>query len=149
MDPRNDWVARIMQIRADGSPQVFALVAWLYWPDHLYTAWTKGEQAKNGRKGYHGDYELVASNHLDIIDVHTFDNNINHLLEKDDEDLSREGQIKECYWRQTYDYRTGELSVSRHPSCSHGVSRAAPLLGRSYVTTTRVTHGASSPFQTF
>lgn len=115
MTPRNDWVARIVELRADSPFKVFALVAWLYWPEDLYTAWSKGEtKAKNGKKGYHGDYELIASNHLDIMDVHSFDNNFNHLIEQDYEDHEGDGELKECYYRQMYDYRTGKLTVSTH-----------------------------------
>lgn len=109
---QNEWVAQIVEFRADGPRNVFALVAWLYWPRHLYSAWNAGgPKAKAGAKGYHGEYELVASNHLDIMDIFTIDDKINHLVERATGDADREGMLTECYYRQTYDYRTGKLSV--------------------------------------
>lgn len=87
--PKNSWIASILDLRVSGTKE-WALVAWLYWPADLKAAHGQGEPPKNGRKGYHGDYELVPSNHLDIMDVRTFDRvfgegDINVCFEKEGE----------------------------------------------------------------
>ena len=52
----------------------------------------------------------MASNHLEIIHVETFDRVFNDNIEVCTEEF--EQVIKEYYWRQTYDVKDGKLSVS-------------------------------------
>lgn len=109
--PKNSWIANILELRVNAKGERYALVLWLYWPSDLKNAHVGEEHPKDGRKGYHGDYELVVSNHFDITDVRTFDRvftegDVRPLLEVDGE------VVREYYWRQSYDVRDGSLSVS-------------------------------------
>lgn len=62
-----------------------------------------------GRRNYHGNHELIASNHMEILSVCTFAGLASVTLwQETDDDEAQTG----LYWRQTYDYRTGQLSVS-------------------------------------
>lgn len=62
----------------------------------------------SGRRPYHGKSELVASNHLDVLDVTTFAGKVDveHWLEQDEEEDQRG-----LYWRQTYNHKTSRISV--------------------------------------
>jgi hypothetical protein len=57
------WVARILEIRALDRENVFARIFWMYWPDELPAGTTDGRKSVKGRQPYHGEHELVASNH--------------------------------------------------------------------------------------
>ena len=61
----DDWVARILEIRASDEHHVYARVFWMYWPDELPKGTRDGNGNKHvqGRQPYHGNNELVASNH--------------------------------------------------------------------------------------
>ncbi|KFX94237.1 hypothetical protein V490_04447 [Pseudogymnoascus sp. VKM F-3557] len=115
-DERKFWVAQILEIRAKDSRHVYALVAWLYWPDELVNVRVGTETPKSGRRWYHGKHELVASNHLDIEDVTSMAGHapVAQWLEEDDDKI-QEG----LYWRQTYDIMTGKLSsIRKHCTCN-------------------------------
>lgn len=60
----SEWVARILEIRASDEHHVYARVYWMYWPDEIPVG-TKDSDNKyvSGRQSYHGQHELVASNH--------------------------------------------------------------------------------------
>jgi len=62
-----------------------------------------------GAQSYHGKHELIASNHMEIIDAMTVASkaSVSHWLEKDEEKV-----LDALYWRQTYDFQTQDLSVS-------------------------------------
>jgi hypothetical protein len=59
----DDWVARILEIRASDEHHVYARVYWMYWPDELPQGTHDGKKTIQGRQPYHGMNELVASNH--------------------------------------------------------------------------------------
>lgn len=59
----DDWVARILEIRAKDEHHVYARVYWMYWPDELPAGTLEGKRTVAGRQPYHGANELVASNH--------------------------------------------------------------------------------------
>jgi hypothetical protein len=59
----DDWVARILEIRASDEHHVYARVYWMYWPDELPTGTQDGKRLVEGRQSYHGLNELIASNH--------------------------------------------------------------------------------------
>ena len=67
MQPRkrsdDDWVARILEIRAIDEHHVYARVYWMYWPDELPSGTQDGKKYVQGRQPYHGRNELIASNH--------------------------------------------------------------------------------------
>lgn len=59
----DDWVARILEIRASDEHHVYARVYWMYWPDELPQGTHDGKRTVHGRQPYHGINELIASNH--------------------------------------------------------------------------------------
>ncbi|KAI9812522.1 MAG: hypothetical protein M1826_002812 [Phylliscum demangeonii] len=95
------WVARVQEIRASDDRHIYVRVLWMYSPDDL---------PPGGHQDYHGDNELVASNHMDIIDAMTVSGKalVDHWLEKDDEE-----NPPALFWRQTYNYLTRRLSTLR------------------------------------
>ena len=122
----SDWVACILEIRASDEHHVYARIYWMYSPDELPPGTTDGKKSVQGRQPYHGQNELIASNHsklspksttspilpcvtVDIINVVsvTQPTKVNQWIEADDEEIQ-----PALYWRQAYDLRTGQLSVS-------------------------------------
>ncbi|RKK66696.1 hypothetical protein BFJ71_g17888, partial [Fusarium oxysporum] len=59
----DDWVARILEIRASDEHHVYARVYWMYWPYELPPGTLDGKKTVQGRQPYHGAKELIASNH--------------------------------------------------------------------------------------
>lgn len=59
----DDWVARILEIRASDEHHVYARVFWMYWPDELPSGTHYGKRQVQARQPYHGSSELIASNH--------------------------------------------------------------------------------------
>lgn len=112
----DDWVARILEIRASDEHHVYARVYWMYWPDELPGGTLDGKKTIQGRQPYHGVNELVASNHMDIINVVsvTSQAQVNQMFEENDDDVHHT-----LYWRQAIDIRTFELS-SLVPNCKCG-----------------------------
>ncbi|KAK3905262.1 hypothetical protein C8A05DRAFT_30902 [Staphylotrichum tortipilum] len=102
-----DWVARILEIRASDEHHVYARVYWMYWPDELPQGTHEGKKSIQGRQPYHGINELVASNHMDIINVVsvTAQAQVKQWFEENDEEIQNA-----MYWRQAFDVRTYELS---------------------------------------
>ena len=100
LDPKDQhafWIARVLEVRASDPTHVYLRVFWMYWPEEL----------PGGRKEYHGKEELIASNHMDIIDAMTVAGRakVMQWSEKDDEDP------KGLYWRQTFNFVNQKLSV--------------------------------------
>lgn len=102
-----DWVARILEIRASDEHHVYARVYWMYWPDELPQHTLDGKKMPQGRQPYHGQMELIASNHMDMINVVsvTSQAQVNQMIEDNDDDIQ-----SSLYWRQAFDVRTAELS---------------------------------------
>ena len=77
MQPRkrsdDDWVARILEIRASDEHHVYARVYWMYWPDEVPAGTHDGKKTVQGRQPYHGKLELIASNHSKLQAVHLWD----------------------------------------------------------------------------
>ncbi|KAL5346612.1 hypothetical protein ACLOAV_008319 [Pseudogymnoascus australis] len=107
-DDINFWVAHILETRETSTSRVYALVAWMYWPDELPDAHMGTEKNMSGRRWYHGTRELVASNHLDVLDVNSMAGHapVAQCFE-DDDDTIQDG----LYWRQTFNISSGVLSV--------------------------------------
>lgn len=57
------WVAKILEIRAADEHHVYARIYWMYSPDELPPNTRYGEESIEGRQTYHGENELIASNH--------------------------------------------------------------------------------------
>ncbi|KAK3335401.1 hypothetical protein B0T19DRAFT_7043 [Cercophora scortea] len=112
MQPRkksdDDWVARILEIRASDEHHVYARVYWMYWPDELPQSTHDGKRNVHGRQPYHGINELIASNHMDIINVVSVTSPavVKQWYEENDEEIQNA-----LYWRQAFDVRTYELST--------------------------------------
>ncbi|KAH6872034.1 hypothetical protein B0T10DRAFT_499817 [Thelonectria olida] len=105
-----DWAARILDIRATDEHHVYALVCWMYSPDELSTGTICGKKSIQGRQPYHGLNELIASNHMDIINVVSVIEPaaVSHWSESDEEDL-----MNKLYWRQTYNCLNSQLSPAK------------------------------------
>ncbi|KAK3500572.1 hypothetical protein B0T13DRAFT_224797 [Neurospora crassa] len=103
-----EWVARILEIRARDEHHVFARVYWMYWPDELPAKTRDRKKIVEGRQPYHGTGELIASNHMDIINVVSVTEPaiVKHWFEENDEETQ-----DSLYWRQAYDVRSQELST--------------------------------------
>ncbi|KAI1376287.1 hypothetical protein F4677DRAFT_445545 [Hypoxylon crocopeplum] len=103
----DDWVARILEIRASDEHHVYARVYWMYWPDELPPGTQDGKKFIQGRQWYHGANELIASNHMDVINVVsvTAAATVNQWDETNEEEVQ-----PALYWRQAFDVRSMELS---------------------------------------
>ena len=92
------WVAQVLEIRAMDTKRVFLRVFWMYWPD---------EVPIGGRQDYHGTQELIASNHMDIVDAMTVTDRADVQRLKE----TSSTPVDDLYWRQTYDVVANKLSV--------------------------------------
>ncbi|KAM0540029.1 hypothetical protein ACHAO7_011596 [Fusarium culmorum] len=112
----NEWVARILEIRASDEHRVYARVYWMYWPDELPPGTIDRKKTVKGRQPYHGTNELIASNHMDIINVVsvTAPATVNQWIESDDDEIE-----PALYWRQAYNYITSQLSDNMQMRNSH------------------------------
>uniref|UniRef100_L7J9Z5 BAH domain-containing protein n=1 Tax=Pyricularia oryzae (strain P131) TaxID=1143193 RepID=L7J9Z5_PYRO1 len=110
-----DWVARILEIRAADEHHVYARIYWMYWPDELPEHSMDGEKYTRGRQPYHGRSELIASNHMDVINVVSVTSpaQIDQMMENDNDDT--QGAL---YWRQALNVWTNELSTVK-AACSY------------------------------
>ncbi|MCJ1481006.1 hypothetical protein MMC06_001162 [Schaereria dolodes] len=99
-DERDFWIARVLEVRARDPQHVYLRVYWMYWPGEL----------PGGRQSYHGKDELLASNHMEIIDALTVSERaqVDHYLETDEST-----PMTGLYWRQTFDYVRQKLSPLR------------------------------------
>lgn len=98
VDDKKFWVARVLEIRAVDEAHVYLRVYWLYWPEEL----------PGGRQYYHGAKELVASNHMEIIDAMTVTGRaeVKHWMELDHDEI-----LPDLFWRQKFDYPSQTLLV--------------------------------------
>ncbi|KAK9240637.1 hypothetical protein V1525DRAFT_394501, partial [Lipomyces kononenkoae] len=104
-DPSQFWIGRVLEIRASDPSHVYIRLFWMYWPNEL----------PGGRRYYHGNKELVASNHMDVIDAMTVaaKATVSHWLELDDDD-----KLADLFWRQRYDSYNNELMpIRKHCKC--------------------------------
>ncbi|KAK4116476.1 hypothetical protein N656DRAFT_794782 [Canariomyces notabilis] len=123
----DDWVARILEIRASDEHHVYARIYWMYWPDELPQGTHDGKKTVQGRQPYHGLNELIASNHMDIINVVsvTSQAQVKQWYEENDEEIQNA-----LYWRQAFDVRTYELSsVELVCSCNTPANPDKMLVG--------------------
>ncbi|KAL9606057.1 MAG: hypothetical protein Q9179_000790, partial [Wetmoreana sp. 5 TL-2023] len=99
MDDEVLCVARILEIRARDSQNVYIRVYWLYRPEDI----------PGGRQPYHGEHELVATNHMEIVDTLRVIRpaQVDHL---EDEKLWFQTPKEGLYWRQRYNFMLQELS---------------------------------------
>ncbi|KAF2636170.1 hypothetical protein P280DRAFT_159176 [Massarina eburnea CBS 473.64] len=88
-----DWVARIVEIRGVDADHVYVRVFWLYRPEDL----------PGGRQSYHGFNELIASNHMDIIEATTVHDRAIVAHRTEDAENAETFDPMQLFWRQTYD----------------------------------------------
>ncbi|KAJ4169207.1 hypothetical protein NW754_001540 [Fusarium falciforme] len=107
------WIAYILEIRAADENRVFARVYWMYWPDELPPGTFSGKKSIRGRQPYHGRNELIASNHMDVIDVLCVEGpaSVKQWMESSDDDLN-----SDFIWRQRFDCHQKRLT-SAEPIC--------------------------------
>ncbi|PHH65457.1 hypothetical protein CDD81_2237 [Ophiocordyceps australis] len=121
------WVARILEIRAMDEHHVYARVYWMYSPDEIPAGTLDGKKLVSGRQPYHGQNELIASNHMDVINVVSVAMRavVNEWIETDDE------QVQDAlYWRQAFDCRASQLSsVSLTCKCKTPANPDKTLVG--------------------
>ena len=97
-DETKFWVARVLEIRALDEVHVYIRVYWWYWPENL----------PMGRCAWHGNRELIASNHLEVIDAMSISGRADMRRW---EELDEEEEGGDLFWRQTFDYLRGTLLV--------------------------------------
>ncbi|KAL3952889.1 hypothetical protein ACCO45_012832 [Purpureocillium lilacinum] len=102
------WVAKILEIRARDQHHVYARICWMYSPNDLPSKALDNNKLVSGRQAYHGQNELIASNHMDIIEAVSvvMRAQVRQWVESDDEAVQ-----DSLYWRQAFDCRTSELST--------------------------------------
>jgi hypothetical protein len=94
------WIGKVLEVRAGDAAHVYLRVYWLYRPEDL----------PEGRQPYHAESELIASNHMDVIEALS-------VIDKAtvihwDEDIDKPWPLKDqLFWRQTYD--VGKLKSRR------------------------------------
>ena len=93
----NMWVGRIQEFKAEKgkNDKVLIRVFWMYWPEEL----------PDGRHDYHGAFEVVLSNHADIIEAQSVSGpaEVAHWDESDTMEAPTEG----LYYRSTLNFATG------------------------------------------
>ncbi|KAI9146752.1 hypothetical protein HJFPF1_13490 [Paramyrothecium foliicola] len=58
-----NWVAHILEVRAESDENVYARVTWMYSPDDLPKGTKDGMKEIEGRQPYHGTDEYIQTNH--------------------------------------------------------------------------------------
>ncbi|KAG6018312.1 hypothetical protein E4U41_003976 [Claviceps citrina] len=101
------WVARILEVRASDELHVYARIYWMYSPDELPAGTVDGKRTISGRQPYHGQNELIASNHMDVINVVSvaMKATVHQWIETDDDEVQ-----DALYWRQAFNCRTSQVS---------------------------------------
>ncbi|KAG5924955.1 hypothetical protein E4U61_004858 [Claviceps capensis] len=101
------WVARILEVRASDELHVYARVYWMYSPDEIPAGTSDGRKTIAGRQPYHGQNELLASNHMDVINVVSvaMKATVHHWIESDDDEVQ-----DALYWRQAFNCRISQVS---------------------------------------
>ncbi|KAG6008876.1 hypothetical protein E4U21_003687 [Claviceps maximensis] len=101
------WVARILEVRASDELHVYARIYWMYSPDELPPGTVDGNKTIAGRQPYHGQNELIASNHMDVINVVSvaMKATVHQWIESDDDEVQ-----DALYWRQAFNFRTSQVS---------------------------------------
>lgn len=108
-----NWVARVLEIRASDQNHVYACIHWLYRPCDIPHGTLEGKKKIQGRQPYHAMKELIFSNHLDVIDVLS----VMGPADVGQWNGSLDEEIKhKIFWRQAYDWRRSRMS-STHKIC--------------------------------
>ena len=96
----DNWIGKVLEVRAGDEQHVYLRVYWLFRPEDLPA----------GRKWYHGENEVIPSNYMQIIDAMSVNNKIDIVEwnETNDEDNI---ELDKLFWRQTWNAQKKSLSV--------------------------------------
>ncbi|EXA30255.1 hypothetical protein FOVG_18345 [Fusarium oxysporum f. sp. pisi HDV247] len=99
--PGDYWVAHVLEIRGSDEHHIYIRVYWMYWPDDLPSRTLIDRKYVQGRQPYHGADELIATNHMEVINVASVTEPaiVKQLIESDNEEVQRA-----LYWRQAYNW---------------------------------------------
>lgn len=102
------WIGRVLEVRAGDAAHVYLRVYWLYRPEDL----------PGGRQPYHAESELIASNHMDIIEALSVMDKASVMHWDEDMDKPWPGK-EQLFWRQTFDVgrRKGQQLSSLRTVC--------------------------------
>jgi hypothetical protein len=99
-DGDEEWVARILEVRASDVNHVYARIQWMYRSYELPPSICSKEETQS--QPCEARNELILSNHIDIIDVLS----VSGPIEVDQWAKADHGEGKNTYfWRQAYDWR--------------------------------------------
>ncbi|KAF2400408.1 hypothetical protein EJ06DRAFT_556720 [Trichodelitschia bisporula] len=108
------WVAHVLEVRAGDEQHVYLRVLWMYRPEDL----------PGGRKPWHGSYELIASNYMQVINAMSVDGRVpvKHWVENYDLDSDpNDPEADELFYRSTVDFlrpsASSYLPVHKHCKC--------------------------------
>jgi hypothetical protein len=104
-DSDQDWKAQVHEVRAADEHHVFLRCSWLENPEEL-------PEEVLSTPSYHGKFELVPSNKMDIIDALTVNGPLEVAYWDEGNEDANMPAHDEYYWRQTYNHDTKVLSVS-------------------------------------
>jgi hypothetical protein len=104
-DSDRDWKAQVHEVRAADEHHVFLRCSWLENPEEL-------PEEVLSTPSYHGKFELVPSNKMDIIDALTVNGPLEVAYWDEGNEDANMPAHEEYYWRQTYNHDTKVLSVS-------------------------------------
>ncbi|KAH7192833.1 uncharacterized protein B0J16DRAFT_333803 [Fusarium flagelliforme] len=111
-----EWVARVLEVRAKDANHVYARVHWMYRPEELPPGTLDGDKKIQGRQPYHGEKELIMSNHMDIVDVLSVSGpaEVKCWGGEEEDKETPEG----LFWHQAFDWRSSRLlSLDRICMC--------------------------------
>ncbi|THY91154.1 hypothetical protein D6C80_08059 [Aureobasidium pullulans] len=105
-DSGPDWKAQVHEVRAADEHHVFLRCTWLENPEEL------PKEART-MPPYHGRFELVPGNKMDVIDALTVNGPLKVVHWDESNDDAEMPGPGEYFWRQTYNYDTKVLSPLR------------------------------------
>jgi hypothetical protein len=96
----NNYIAMIMEARAETPRNVYVRVMYAYWPEEL----------PQGRQPHHGMKEIVMSNRIDILKAQSINGKIK--VERIDDAVE---SVDGIYWRQTFDISKRPAGRNQEP----------------------------------
>ncbi|KAH0566161.1 hypothetical protein GP486_000443 [Trichoglossum hirsutum] len=116
-DLHDFWAAEVVEIRANDAQHVYLRVAWYYWPEEL----------PGGRRYYHGMKELVASNHMEIIQATTV---AGHASIRRWKENNSSEELDGFFWRQRLNIITKKLTpVEKYCICDRAHNPDKVMIG--------------------
>ncbi|OAA63225.1 ebs-bah-phd domain-containing protein [Akanthomyces lecanii RCEF 1005] len=104
----DDWIAKVLEIRAVDERHVYVRVYWMYSPKDLPSECIGKGQDRDRYPQFQCQREVVASNHMDIISV------LSIVRAADVQQLQSPGcstKQEGVFWRFAFNYLTSELSL--------------------------------------